>query len=133
MPENVHILGLMNTADRSLAMVDYALRRRFAFETLEPAYRTEKFTKHLISKGVDAELVARIEDGICAINDQIKEDKELGPGFQIGHSYFVPNDVSSPDDDWCRNVVETQIEPLLREYWFDRPEEADKQLGKLRL
>ena len=132
-PENIHILGLMNTADRSLAMVDYALRRRFAFETLEPAYRTEKFMKHLISKGVDAELVARIEDGICAINDQIKEDKELGPGFQIGHSYFVPNDVSSPDDDWCRNVVETQIEPLLREYWFDRPEEADKQLGKLRL
>ena len=132
-PENVHILGLMNTADRSLAMVDYALRRRFAFETLEPAYRTEKFTNYLTSKGVDAALVARIEDGICAINDQIKEDKELGPGFQIGHSYFVPNDVNSPDDHWYRNVVETQIEPLLREYWFDRPEEADKQLDKLRL
>ena len=78
-------------------------------------------------------LVTRIEDGICAINDQIKEDKELGPGFQIGHSYFVPNDVNSPDDQWYRNVVETQIEPLLREYWFDHPEEADKQLDKLRL
>ena len=132
-PENVHVLGLMNTADRSLAMVDYALRRRFAFETLQPAYRTEKFTNYLTSKGVDAALVKWIKDGICAINDQIKEDKELGPGFQIGHSYFVPNDVNSPDDQWYRNVVETQIEPLLREYWFDRPEEADKQLDKLRL
>ena len=132
-PENVHILGLMNTADRSLAMVDYALRRRFAFETLQPAYRTKKFRKYLKSKGVDAALVKRIKDGFCAINDQIKEDKELGPGFQIGHSYFVPNDADSPDDHWYRNVVETQVEPLLREYWFDRPGEADKQLEKLRL
>ena len=133
MPENVHILGLMNTADRSLAMVDYSLRRRFAFETLEPEYRTGKFTKYPTSRGVDAEPVARIEDGICAINDQIKEDKKHGPGFQIGHSYFVPSDVNSPDDDWCRKVVETQIEPLLRECWFGRTEAADKPLGKLRL
>ena len=131
-PENVHILGLMNTADRSLAMVDYALRRRFAFETLQPAYRTENFRKYLRSKGVDKKFVTRIEDGLCAINDQIKEDRDLGPGFQIGHSYFVPNNENSPDDNWYRNIVETQIEPLLREYWFDRPEEADKLLDKLR-
>ena len=131
-PENVHILGLMNTADRSLAMVDYALRRRFAFETLQPAYRTEKFRKYLQSKGVDKALVTRIEDGLCSINDQIKEDGDLGPGFQIGHSYFVPNDGHSPDDNWYSNVVETQIEPLLREYWFDHPKEAGKLLDKLR-
>ena len=131
-PENVHILGLMNTADRSLAMVDYALRRRFAFETLQPAFRTEKFRKYLQSNGVDKALVTQIEDGLCSINDQIKDDKDLGPGFQIGHSYFVPDDVNSPDDNWYRNIVETQIEPLLREYWFDRPEEADKLLDKLR-
>ena len=132
-PENVHILGLMNTADRSLAMVDYALRRRFAFETLQPAYRTEKFRKYLQSNGVDKALVTRIEDGLCSINDQIKDDKDLGPGFQIGHSYFVPDNVNSPDDNWYRSIVETQIEPLLREYWFDRPEEADKLLNELRL
>ena len=131
-PENLHILGLMNTADRSLAMVDYALRRRFAFESLQPAYHNEKFRKYLHSNGVDKALVKRIEDGLCAINNRIKEDKDLGPGFQIGHSYFVPDDVNSPDDNWYNNIVETQIEPLLREYWFDRPEEADKLLDKLR-
>ena len=132
-PENVHILGLMNTADRSLAMVDYALRRRFAFETLEPAYRTEEFRKYLIEAGADEPLVDRIDDSISAINERIREDKDLGPGFQIGHSYFVPGgDEDSPDERWFRTIIETQIEPLLREYWFDRPETVDELLEALR-
>ena len=131
-PENVHVLGLMNTADRSLAMVDYALRRRFAFETLQPAYRTEEFREYLIEAGVDGSLVDRIEDRISAINERIREDKDLGPGFQIGHSYFVPDDEDSPDERWFRTIVETQIEPLLREYWFDRPETVDELLETLR-
>lgn len=132
-PENVHILGLMNTADRSLAMVDYALRRRFAFETLQPAYRTEEFRKCLIEAEVDESLVTRIEDGISAINERIREDKDLGPGFEIGHSYFVPSgDEDSLDEHWFRTIVETQIEPLLREYWFDRPEIVDAMLETLR-
>ena len=132
-PENVHVLGLMNTADRSLAMVDYALRRRFAFETLRPAYRIEEFGEYLIEAGVDRSLVDRIEDRISAINERIREDTDLGPGFQIGHSYFVPDDgVDSPDERWFRTIVDTQIEPLLREYWFDRPETVDELLETLR-
>ena len=132
-PDNVHVLGLMNTADRSLAMVDYALRRRFAFETLEPAYRTEAFRKHLIEAGVDEPLVNRIDDSISAINERIREDEDLGPGFRIGHSYFVPSgEEESPDDRWFRTIVDTQIEPLLREYWFDRPETVAELLETLR-
>ena len=132
-PENVHVLGLMNTADRSLAMVDYALRRRFAFETLQPAYRTEAFRKYLIEAGVDEPLVNRIDDSISAINERIREDKDLGPGFRIRHSYFVPSgDEGSLDEPWFRMIVETQIEPLLREYWFDRPETVAELLETLR-
>ena len=132
-PKNVHILGLMNTADRSLAMVDYALRRRFAFETLQPAYRTEKFREYLIEAGVDEPLVNRIDDSIAAINERIREDKDLGPGFRIGHSYFVPSDdEDSLDERWFRMIVETQIEPLLYEYWFDRPETVAELLETLR-
>ena len=132
-PDNVHVLGLMNTADRSLAMVDYALRRRFAFETLQPAYRTEEFRKYLIEAGVDESLVDRIDDSISAINERIREDEDLGPGFRIGHSYFVPSgDEDSPDERWFRTIVETQIEPLLREYWFDRPETVAELLETLR-
>ena len=132
-PDNVHVLGLMNTADRSLAMVDYALRRRFAFETLEPAYRTDEFRKYLIDAGVDESLVNRIDDSVTAINERIQEDKDLGPGFRIGHSYFVPSgNEDSPDDRWFRTIVDTQIEPLLREYWFDRPETVAELLEALR-
>ena len=132
-PENVHILGLMNTADRSLAMVDYALRRRFAFETLEPAYRTEEFRKYLVEAGVDESLVNRIDDSISAINKRIREEKDLGPGFRIGHSYFVPSGgEDSLDERWFRTIVDTQIEPLLCEYWFDRPETVTELLETLR-
>ena len=132
-PDNVHVLGLMNTADRSLAMVDYALRRRFAFETLQPAYRTEAFRKYLTEAGVDESLVDRIDDSISTINERIREDKDLGPGFRIGHSYFVPSgNEDSPDERWFRMIVETQIEPLLREYWFDRPETVAELLETLR-
>ena len=131
-PDNVHILGLMNTADRSLAMVDYALRRRFAFEELRPAYGRERFRECLLDAEVDRHLVNRIEDSMLAINKEIQKDKDLGPGFEIGHSYFVPDDEDSADEDWFDTIVSTQIEPLLREYWFDRPDQVDKLLKKLR-
>ena len=93
-PANVYILGMMNTADRSLALVDYALRRRFAFETLEPAYGTDygraEFKKYLTARGANPDLATRISDRMAKLNDTIRSDKELGGGFQIGHSYFVP-------------------------------------------
>ena len=129
-PDNVHLLGLMNTADRSLAIVDYALRRRFAFETLKPAFGTAKFREHLLEADVDRALVERIVRNLSALNERIREDKDLGPGFQIGHSYFVPE--GSADEQWYQGIVDTQIAPLLREYWFDRSEEVKEQVEKLR-
>ena len=134
-PENVHILGMMNTADRSLALVDYALRRRFAFETLEPAYGTDygrtAFEKHLMTRDAPANLARRITDRVAKLNEAIRDDKELGRGFQVGHSYFVPNDGDELSEDWYRHIVDTQIAPLLREYWFDSPEDVEKEVDRL--
>lgn len=129
-PENVHILGLMNTADRSLAMVDYALRRRFAFETLTPAFGTIEFKKFLDKKVVDEALINRICTKFTHLNEQICKDKDLGSGFQIGHSYFVPENTA--DELWYQNILETQIAPLLYEYWFDRPERAKEFIEDLK-
>ena len=133
-PENVHILGLMNTADRSLAMVDYALRRRFAFEELRPAFDTDKFRDYLLERDVDETLLQRIINGMSEINEHIRDEKELGAGFEVGHSYFVPDEGAEdpPDEYWLENVISTQIEPLLREYWFDHPEKVDELLALLR-
>ena len=129
-PENVHLLGLMNTADRSLAIVDYALRRRFAFETLRPAYGTRKFREYLLEADVERALVDRIDRNLSALNKRICEDKDLGPGFQIGHSYFMPEE--SADEEWYLSIIDTQIAPLLREYWFDRPERVDREVEDLK-
>ena len=134
-PENVYILGMMNTADRSLALVDYALRRRFAFETLEPAYGSdygrEAFEQYLTGKGADPDLARRISERMGALNEKIQNDKELGRGFQIGHSYFVPGKGDEPSEDWYEHVVDTQIAPLLREYWFDAPDDVEKEVARL--
>ena len=121
-PKNVYILGLMNTADRSLAIVDYALRRRFVFETLDPAFERKKYKDYLIDKGVEKVLVERITTNMCSLNKKISVDKDLGDGFQIGHSYFVPEKAET--DDWYEEIIKTQIEPLLHEYWFDHPQDV---------
>ena len=130
-PENIFILGIMNTADRSLALVDYALRRRFAFEALEPAFGHSAFVEHLTEKGADPELIHRISERMSQLNEMIRNDQELGPGFQIGHSYFVPGEGDEPLDDWYKHVVNTRIAPLLREYWFDAPEDVEKEVAQL--
>ena len=132
-PENVYILGMMNTADRSLAMVDYALRRRFAFVALEPAFGSQAFRDYLIQAGADDVLVNLIDERLSVLNRRITDDsKNLGPGFEIGHSYFVPSDDDeSLDENWFRNVVHTQVEPLLREYWFDQPEVVEGLVSEL--
>ena len=119
-PENVFLIGTMNTADRSLAMVDYALRRRFSFLTLDPAYNTEGFRDHLEGRGVPDNLIAKINGRIMRLNELIAKDtKGLGPGFRIGHSYFCPREGDEPTEDWYRRVVKYEIVPLLEEYWFD--------------
>jgi MoxR-like ATPase len=132
-PENVYLIGMMNTADRSLSLVDYALRRRFSFVTLEPAYSHPKFREHLSRVGVQEDTIDRVVAGMTDLNAAIAADKiNLGTGFRIGHSFFVPdaNEVSS---NWHRRVVETEIQPLLEEYWFDDPAKADAWRERLLL
>ena len=125
-PENVYILGMMNTADKSLSLVDYALRRRFAFSSLRPSFNSDGFEAYLASMGVEADLIRRIIEKMSSLNETIRgDDKELGPGFEIGHSYFVPpEDQDAIDEEWYARVVRTQIQPLLAEYWFDQPQKA---------
>ena len=131
-PDNVHILGMMNTADRSLALVDYALRRRFAFQTLAPAFRLRGFDRYLEKQGAAPDLIRRIKTRMNALNRKIRGDGELGPGFEIGHSYFVPDEGDEPSDAWYEDIVDSQIEPLLREYWFDSPEDVGKAVARLK-
>ena len=131
-PDNLYILGLMNTADRSLALVDYALRRRFAFETLVPAFDSKAFKSYLTHAKVEPELCDRIVTKFVALNKEIANDNDLGHGFQIGHSYFVPGEETILNDNWYNNIVDTQIAPLLREYWFDRSGEAKKRIDELK-
>jgi 5-methylcytosine-specific restriction protein B len=125
-PRNVHLLGLMNLADRSLAMVDYALRRRFAFVTLAPKFDSPLFRDWLAKRGMKSERIDLIVQRMTTLNEKIRSDFRLGPHFQIGHSYFCPevDDLSEHDEAWYRAVVETQIEPLLAEYWYDDPDTA---------
>jgi 5-methylcytosine-specific restriction protein B len=134
-PPNMHIIGLMNTADRSLAMVDYALRRRFAFVALEPAITSPKFAAFLSVKGVTSDLIDRLVDRITKLNTAIRADtKDLGPGFVIGHSFFCPQETEvALDENWYRDVINGEIAPLLREYWPDEPAKADDWIRQLLL
>lgn len=125
-PANIHIIGTMNTADRSLAVVDYALRRRFVFVQLAPAWRRQAFAEHLLRQGVSAAALERVRGPIEAINAQICEDPQLGRGFEIGHSYFCEVPKSVAPDAWIDDVIRYEIVPLLEEYWFD----AERQLAQ---
>jgi 5-methylcytosine-specific restriction protein B len=119
-PDNVHLLGLMNTADRSLAMVDYALRRRFRFVTLKPEFHSEGFQANLAHAGANAALIAQIVSRMTALNESISADtRNLGPGYQVGHSFFCPASGVTPDHAWYRRVIESEVMPLIEEYWFD--------------
>ncbi len=132
-PDNLYLIGTMNTADRSLAMVDYALRRRFCFINLEPAFGNEKFKKFLVNRGVEETVVDKVIDRMMQLNKRIAEDqKNLGRGYCIGHSYLCPSDNHQVyDNAWYENVVRTEIEPLLEEYWFDDPDKARKRVDQL--
>lgn len=114
-PENLYIIGMMNTADRSLAMIDYALRRRFSFFEITPGFDSEGFLKYqnTLDNETFNELIERIKD----LNNEIALDKSLGKGFCIGHSYFCSQD--SCTEDWLHSVIDYDILPMLSEYWFD--------------
>ena len=132
-PENLYVVGTMNIADRSLALVDLALRRRFAFVGLEP--RLGQVWRDWVVKdcAVDPGLVADIERRIAELNDQIATDARLGKQFRIGHSYVTPAHRLEAGDTkkWFQQVVDTEIGPLLDEYWFDAPDEAQKAIARL--
>lgn len=122
-PDNLYLIGTMNTADRSLALVDYALRRRFVFIDLMPNFG-EKFQRHLKSFGMDDGTIDLIVERLQSLNAEIDEESGLGKGFQIGQSYFCqPN---GNDMQWYRNIIAYEIIPLLEEYWFDNPKKVDE-------
>jgi 5-methylcytosine-specific restriction protein B len=127
-PENLYIIGMMNTADRSLAMIDYALRRRFSFFDMVPALETEGFKAYLA--GLGSELFDRFIGGVRALNEVIAKDDSLGRGFCIGHSYFCNQ--TWFEKEWLENVLEYDIEPMLREYWFDDTQKYEEEMTKLR-
>ncbi len=129
-PENLFIIGMMNTADRSLAMIDYALRRRFSFFEIEPGFNSEGFTKY--QNGFANETFNALIDQIKALNKEITDDKSLGRGFQIGHSYFCGREETGCTDEWMRSVVEFDILPMLGEYWFDEPDKLSRWEKNLR-
>ena len=114
-PENLYIIGMMNTADRSLAMIDYALRRRFDFFPMEPGFDSEGFTRYQSS--LNNGTLDKIVEKVKGLNQHIAEDKSLGKGFCIGHSYFCGAKVCT--EEWLRSIVEYEILPMLNEYWFD--------------
>jgi len=131
-PENLYVIGMMNTADRSLAMVDYALRRRFRFINLKPEFNSKSFVKFLSDKKAPRELIIKIQTRMNALNEAIQKDtKNLGAGYQIGHSFFVPNGSTEPNEGWYRRVVESEIIPLIQEYWFDNEKTFSEQRDAL--
>ena len=116
-PKNLYIIGTMNTADRSLAMIDYALRRRFSFFTLEPALTQQGFIEYCESK--KSKELNKLVETVRSLNAAIESDPSLGRGYCIGHSYLM---VSGPvDQKTLRSMVVHDLIPLLEEYWFDEP------------
>lgn len=129
-PGNVYIIGMMNTADRSLAMLDYALRRRFAFYELKPGFSSKGFIKYqnILNNKKFNQLITCIE----GLNEEIKNDESLGEGFCIGHSYFCNLSNSIVDDNILEGIIEYELIPLLNEYWFDEPSKLKQWASNLR-
>lgn len=114
-PENLYIIGMMNTADRSLALIDYALRRRFSFYTIKPALDNPKLRDNL--EKFNNKKIFQLVDNIKILNEVIKKDPSLGIGFEIGHSYLC--NFKDGTDDEIELIIKYEILPLLKEYWFD--------------
>lgn len=127
-PKNVYIIGMMNTADRSLAMLDYALRRRFAFFEMKPGFNTEGFQAY--RKALNNPSFDKLIDCIDRLNAAIASDDSLGEGFCVGHSYFC--NFKEIDDQALSSIVEYEIIPLLKEYWFDDPVKVKNWSNDLR-
>jgi MoxR-like ATPase len=116
-PENIYLIGTMNTADRSLSIVDYALRRRFAFINIEPKFN-QRFADFLKKQNISDSTIDKIINKTSELNEIIESDESLGKGFKIGHSYFC-NFQSIDEKIWLNNIFNFEIKPLLEEYWYD--------------
>lgn len=121
-PQNLHIIGMMNTADRSLALIDYALRRRFSFFTMEPGFDTDGFKKY--QQKLNSPVFDKLIDQVKDLNDEILKDDSLGSGFCIGHSYFCNLDTCT--NEVLLDIVDFDILPMLNEYWFDEPSKVER-------
>ena len=132
-PDNLYVISTMNIADRSLALVDFALRRRFAFVSLEPVFSETWLEWCVKQSGMDKEILSRIQKRIGKLNKEIADDRTLGEQFKIGHSYVTPAPGEQVADTrtWFTEIVETEITPLLEEYWFENPDKAASSKNNL--
>lgn len=128
-PHNVMIIGMMNTADRSLAMMDYALRRRFAFFDMTPGFDSEGFRTY--QQSIGNRRFDHLIDCVKNLNRAIAEDESLGEGFRIGHSYFSHFSEASVDDSALTDIIRFELVPLLKEYWFDEPQKVKDWTARL--
>lgn len=129
-PDNLYVIGTMNIADRSLALVDFALRRRFAFFTLDPNF-SEKWLSYMIKKtGLNSKLLEEIRERMNELNEFIAQDRMLGSAFAIGHSYLTHHRAIPKSEGlvWYQNIIDTEIKPLLEEYWFDEKDKLNKAM-----
>ena len=118
----------MNTADRSLAMIDYALRRRFSFYEFTPAFSNHNFIEY--SNELNSSKFSNLIKAVEEMNKEIMEDSSLGDGFRVGHSYFC--ECEAVTDEWLLSVIEYELIPLIKEYWFDEKIPLEKWTKKLR-
>ncbi|MDE5757618.1 MAG: AAA family ATPase, partial [Allobaculum sp.] len=126
-PDNVYVIGMMNTADRAISTMDYALRRRFAFFTMEPAFSSQGFQAY--QKKANNPQLDRLVQEVESLNEEIREDETLGAGFQIGHSYLMNDKV---DEAFLEGVVNFELLALLQEYWLDEPERVERWRKRLK-
>lgn len=126
-PSNLHIIGMMNTADRSLAMIDYALRRRFSFFEMKPGFGSNGFKSYLDTFG--SPQLEKVVKAIVDLNMAITNDDSLGSGFCIGHSYFC--NLAKVNNELLKEIVEYDIIPMIREYWFDNDIKFNEEANKL--
>jgi 5-methylcytosine-specific restriction enzyme B len=131
-PENLYLIGTMNIADRSLALVDMAFRRRFAFVDLEPSLGTA-WREWVAKMQLEASAADTIQQRLEQLNSTISADSRLGKAFRIGHSYITPSQSleGRSSRDWFAEVVASELRPLLHEYWFDAPDVAEREVDRL--
>jgi len=111
-PRNVRLIGTMNTADRSIALVDYALRRRFAFLGLRPDFAVLRNYHREHETGYPIEQLIEV---LRRVNQQIDD-----PNFEVGISFFLTKRLAEDIAD----IWTMEIHPYLEEYFFDQPQRA---------